>query len=519
MTEQARARSLLEVLSSAQLDTEKLVPDSLRLERETLRMQVAATEQRRTELLDKSGNGTDSTDLFDLEVEIDRLMTELAEVEQKMRAASPAYAELTSPEVATVDEVEHSLLDPDTALLDFRLGEARSFLFLITPDAFQTFELPARGVLEEDARCIHWLLTSFTNSDTGTDGDETRATCLGPGRAALDEGPSQNPFETRARHRRLVEQAFAERASMLSDHLFREAFDSGLLDGRRLAVITDGALEYVPFAALPEPGTTRPLVMHHELAMLPSASVLAFQRHEDRPEADPHHTLAVIADPLYGRRDERIARASDPSEGLRDGSEGTHYARLPYSLGGSDLDRGPRAAGPDAGRARLRRHQGSGARIRPGGVSRRAFRRPRRHRRRLPGAVTAGTLPGGCGGATSRGRVVAPPRHLRHAARRANGGAVGVRHRPRPGDPGRGLGGARPGFMYAGARRVVASLWRVQDRATATLMERFYRGLLEGHLEPADALRQAQLAMISEDGGQYAFPYYWAGFVLQGDWR
>ena len=260
-TEQARAKSLLEVLSSAQLDTEKLVPDSLRSERKTLRMQVAATEQRRTELLDKSGDGTDSTDLFDLEVEIDRLMTELGEVEQKIRAASPTYAELTRPEVVTVDEVQRSLLDPDTALLEFRLGEDRSFLFLITPDAFQTFELPARGVLEEDARCIHWLLTSFTDSDTGTDGDETRATCLGPGQAALEEDRSQNPFEARARHRRLVEQAFAERAAMLSDHLFREAFDSGLLDGRRLAVVTDGALEYVPFAALPEPGTTRPLVV------------------------------------------------------------------------------------------------------------------------------------------------------------------------------------------------------------------------------------------------------------------
>jgi CHAT domain-containing protein len=73
--------------------------------------------------------------------------------------------------------------------------------------------------------------------------------------------------------------------------------------------------------------------------------------------------------------------------------------------------------------------------------------------------------------------------------------------------------------MYAGARRVVASLWRVQDRATAELMARFYRGLLEEHRDPADALRQAQLAMLSDSDGSYSFPYYWAGFVLQGDWR
>jgi len=84
---------------------------------------------------------------------------------------------------------------------------------------------------------------------------------------------------------------------------------------------------------------------------------------------------------------------------------------------------------------------------------------------------------------------------------------------------GEGLVGLARGFMYAGAERVVASLWQVQDRATAELMERFYRGLLQEGRRPADALRRAQLEMISESGGRYSFPYYWAGFVLQGEWR
>ena len=71
--------------------------------------------------------------------------------------------------------------------------------------------------------------------------------------------------------------------------------------------------------------------------------------------------------------------------------------------------------------------------------------------------------------------------------------------------------------MYAGAARVMASLWRIPDRATAELMKRFYRGMLIDGLAPSAALRSAQVAM-SQDG-RWATPYHWAAFVLQGEWR
>jgi CHAT domain-containing protein len=69
--------------------------------------------------------------------------------------------------------------------------------------------------------------------------------------------------------------------------------------------------------------------------------------------------------------------------------------------------------------------------------------------------------------------------------------------------------------MYAGAARVLASLWSVEDRATADLMTSFYRGMLREGLSPAAALRKAQLEMA----GKRKSPYYWAGFSLQGEWR
>lgn len=63
---------------------------------------------------------------------------------------------------------------------------------------------------------------------------------------------------------------------------------------------------------------------------------------------------------------------------------------------------------------------------------------------------------------------------------------------------------------------MVASLWNVDDRATATLMERFYAEMLDHGRPPSEALRLAQLSMRNER--RWRSPYYWGGFVLQGDW-
>jgi CHAT domain-containing protein len=72
-------------------------------------------------------------------------------------------------------------------------------------------------------------------------------------------------------------------------------------------------------------------------------------------------------------------------------------------------------------------------------------------------------------------------------------------------------------FMYSGVPRVVASLWQVPDRASAALMDLFYQGIVKEHLPAAAALRRAQLKL--RDTPRWSSPYFWAGFVLQGDWR
>jgi CHAT domain-containing protein len=82
---------------------------------------------------------------------------------------------------------------------------------------------------------------------------------------------------------------------------------------------------------------------------------------------------------------------------------------------------------------------------------------------------------------------------------------------------GEGLVGLTRGFMYAGAQRVVASLWQVDDLATAELMKRFYSKMLKENLRPAAALREAQLELMKQK--RWASPYFWAAFVIQGEWK
>ena len=69
--------------------------------------------------------------------------------------------------------------------------------------------------------------------------------------------------------------------------------------------------------------------------------------------------------------------------------------------------------------------------------------------------------------------------------------------------------------MYAGAPRVIATVWEVDDRATAEFMTRFYKGILQEKLTAAVSLRAAQLALLQDP--RWSSPYYWGGIVLQGD--
>jgi CHAT domain-containing protein len=82
---------------------------------------------------------------------------------------------------------------------------------------------------------------------------------------------------------------------------------------------------------------------------------------------------------------------------------------------------------------------------------------------------------------------------------------------------GEGLIGMTRAFMYAGASRIVASLWSVNDVATADFMTLFYKAMLRDKLQPPAALRKAQIEMRQQR--RWNSPYYWAAFEIQGEWK
>lgn len=516
--ERARAQSLLEVLAGADFELGNSVPPELASERERIRKNLAKAENHRANLLQEAEGDVEPAELFGVKAELDRLLAGLAEIERRMREASPSYAALTRPEAVSVTEIQRSLLDQDTALLEYRLGEERSFLFAVTPKAFLTFELPGKGSLEEDARCVHWLVTVFGASPQ--ERTEEQPECLGEQKDIAESLAARNPFELRALRRQRIEQSFTERMAQLSEKILGKASRAGVLGYSRLVIVADGALEYSPLSALPDPSDGQPLIVHHEITRLPSASFLAFHRRDGTGAPEPQNTLAVIADPVYGLDDDRLAGVRGPLQNPREEqSRGRQYARLPFAseearaiAAFSPPDKTLVALGQEATRTRVLDTSLSDYRY----IHFATHGEIDTHYPQLSGLALSIVNESDEPTADDFLRlhdVYEMRLNADMVVLSACETALGREIR------GEGLVGLARGFMYAGAERVVASLWQVQDRATAELMEHFYYGLLKEGRRPADALRHAQIEMLSEPGGRYSFPYYWAGFVLQGDWR
>ena len=525
-SERARSRSLLEILAEAELAPGPEVPVELLAERASLLGRLNAKEIERQILL--ADEDSSPTSLFRVKLDLERLLTSLRDAEHRIREQSPRYAALTHPHPVTAGEIQRSLLDGETALLEYSLGEERSFLWVVSEDGFRSYELAGRAEIETPARCFQWLITAYGAPPSGEALAPEGAACLGERLPSYRRSPpGESPLSIRHRRRLAISHAFDRTAIELARLVLAPAATDRPL-AHRLVVVTDGALEYVPFAALPGPGTGgRPLVMDHELARLPSASVLALQRTQPASAPPAAGELAIVADPLYGPNDPRVALAVPESPPLTaaDSSvaeRGTfaRFSRLDFSA--LEAEAIARFAGPGATYL-AQGAEASRETVLSGALSGYRYVHFATH------AVVDTQYPQFSRLVLSLVDFEGRPREdgflrlhdvygleldeAEMVVLSACDTALGREIR------GEGLVGLTRGFLYAGAERVVASLWQVQDLATARLMEHFYRGVLEAKLPPAEALREAQLAILEDPDGTFAFPYYWAGFVLQGEWR
>jgi CHAT domain-containing protein len=498
ISEKSRARSLLELLREARAELRQGVDPSL-LERESaLRQSIADKAEQQTRML--GGKPSEEQKLASSK-ELEALTTEYDQVETRIRQTSPRYAALVQPAPLNVEAIQKQLLDENTLLLEYALGEQKSYVWAVTPDSVKAFELPGRATIEPEARRFYQLLTEQGTSVP----NET----LAQRKERLDHAQSDFP------------QVAANLSRMLLQPLAAE------LKQKRLVIVADGVLQYLPFSALTSNDGGRPLIVDHEMVTLPSASVLAVLREEFEKRKPASKLVAVFADPVFSANDPRLAQATKTGEPANHSSAiDVQRSATESGLGGLMRLRFSRQEAEEIARLAGDKRNLKALDF---SASRSVVTKENLSDYRIVHFATHGLInnqnPDLSGVVLSLVDEQGRPQNgflrlydiynlklnadlvVLSACQTALGKEI----------KGEGLVGLTRGFMYAGAPRVVASLWRIDDRATADIMKRFYEAMLKDGMRPAAALRAAQISMSQDK--RWHSPHYWAAFTLQGEWR
>jgi len=526
INEQSRSRSLLDLLNeTGAAITEGVPADLLKRKQDNL--------DRQQDIADVlTGINVSNEELkkkpSELDDELAKLQGEYEEIENQIRTASPRYAALTSNQGLTLADVQQKVLDDRTLLLEYSLQTDASYLWAISKADVSLFKLPGRKTVDKAATDLRAQLIPSTlqRRIVGIDViDPNRGIGLStsaPSDAAPFIAASNALFKT------VLEPAGAT------------------LGDKRLLIVADGALSYIPFEVLLKTADAGDfsslsyLVKSNEIVYAPSASVVAAIRQQrSKPSG---RALLVIADPVFNSNDARARKGTTANAGdteLRglgiqsaladvtgDASAGTP---ADAKMEGLPLARlaGTRTEAEEI--AKLAKASGGQADVwldldaNEDNVTSKDITKYRVIHVATHGLLDAdrpqftGVVLSLVGNKSHDGFLrtdeifnlrLGSPLVMLSACE------TGLGKEKR----GEGVLGLTRAFMYAGAPTVGVTLWSVADKSTATLMTDFYRRLLgAGEVSSSAALRDAQLAMISDK--KYSAPFFWAPFVLVGDWN
>ena len=501
-SERARARSLLDVLSESGAELRRGVDPSL-ISRER---QIARLLDAKADRLIALQGRADSAEADTLSREARALEAEYEEVRSRIRASSPQYGLQTQPRPLELATIQQELLDADTTLLEYSLGHDRSFVWVIDREGLKSYQLAPRAEIELATREAYGLVTARAMT------------------------PAAEPAQERARRIARADAALPAALQRVTELVLTPI--GAFPKTTRLVVAADGALQYLPFEMLPIPRATgereRPMIVDFEIVTLPSASTLSVQRARTAGRQRPVLGVAVFADPVFDASDSRVR-----------GKQAAAVSDTPQSR--VLVHTTEPTAGSSARIARLRftDHEARAILTSAGGE------------KNLAAIGFAANKSAVVGPALSRYRYVHFATHGFLDTERPSLSAIALSLVDANGSPregflrmhdlynmdlsadlvvlsacqtglgkeirGEGLVGLTRAFMYAGAARVIVSLWSISDRATATLMARLYREMLRDKRTPAASLRAAQLSLLGDSRWQH--PYFWGAFTLQGDWR
>jgi CHAT domain-containing protein len=502
VSERSRARALLDLVQESQAKLRQgATAELLKAEREVGGSISSLTQYQWTLSLDGK---KDSPEFAEVGSRLAELQAQYQEIQAKLRSQNSSQSPLVDFELKNKEHIQKDLLDGDTMLLEYSLGDEQSYLWAITSDLFHSYVLPSRKNIEAVAVDLSDLIMA---------------------RAKFD--PAVNDYQAKVE---AAEKLYVEKARDLSQMLLGPVADQ--LRNRRLIFVTEGVLQRVQFESLPVPQgqTTGPiasqefLIQTNEIAVIPSMTTLLAMRATGKRPASPGKLVAIIADPVFNRNDDRVngpgqspavVRAASLSSTeqsiLRDGP-----SRLVYASEEADsiLAVTPRgttmvAKGFDASRETAMNSRVGEYQI----VHFATHGFFDSEHPELSGILLTNVDQNGVArdGLMALHDIYTLDLSAELTVLSACQTALGKDVK------GEGLVGLTHSFMSAGSKSVVASLWKVDDHATAALMSDFYELMFREGMPPVAALRAAKLKMMQNQ--RWQAPYYWAGFVFQGDYE
>jgi len=485
-SELARARSLAELLRDTKTTVLVGVAPELAQKEKSLRQGIRTTVDQTVSLL---ATNYKKADFDKLQGELTGFREQHKRITARLRQLNPDYDKMEEPRSYSLQQIQNLVVaDDQTVLLEYFLGSKASYVWAITRNGVKVFELPKSDEITAAVRGVYQNVSKAPAAESN--GQLTEAT------------------------------------AKLAEMILRPVADQ--LTASRVIVVADGALNYIPFQLLPNPlASNEPLVTRYEVINAPSASTLGQLRQEKQQRQHGTKVLAAFGDPVFASNYEQF-RDSSAGEVLAANSRGTRDIEV-------EADKfDPNSIQPLLYTKRELKNLtdivGAKSRVVSGFEASRetldsldlaqysilhfathGFFDPKRPEHSGFVLSTVDLM-----GRRQDGFITMPDVYRLHApvdlvvlsaCRTGLGEDV----------KGEGLIGLTRGFMYAGASSVVASLWNVDDEATAELMKNFYANMLQKGMRPAEALRSAQNTLRENPAWQS--PHYWAGFVLQGEFK
>lgn len=467
LAERYRGRALLDLLGEAQAEVRDKLGDEMRRREEQALREISSLQLALFTPRQSLSEAERQRVLQELRAAEDRFH----EISRHIRLESPAYAQLRYPEPYGLERTQREALLEDELLLAFSLGENASLLWAVSRQEASMHELAGRHEIERAVQSYRLLIAA--------------------------------PPKGAAAFRRL-------RTS--SEQLFKMLLGSAsaaIEKSRRIIIIPDGILHYLPFESLMLP-SGRYLIQERALSYIPSASVLGLLR---RPALRQRHPASIKTKrmELFALGVSDYGRGGPPAAARSlYGGSGFDFASLPHIRTEVEAiatlfpnDRRKVCLDDAAGELAVKGEKLSGYRrlhfAAHGAID-------QRNPSRSGIVLRAG---GGEDGVLQMAEIFRLELDAELVVLSACQSGLGSLIK------GEGLVGIQRAFLYAGAESVAVSLWSVNDQATAHLMRELYAGL-KGGLSRSEALRRAKLAMLRSNITAYRCPYFWAPFVLVG---